>query len=245
MMMYSTLERIFDDINPSLFENVDFTDADFCSKIFNALDDAWKPEGYSDEAVLLDEYEKAFVFTGVPNPFFEKIDVVVKKLERLGSKPNEKQTLKKASDAIQMFAMKDSASEADKTWGSWLQTYNQLERMAVRPITFDSLKQAASIHYDDYIRMKGNEMLRKTPQDLVQFNATSVLQSEGCRAQHDGGSANFNRGGDNDDADGGGRGGGRYEGRGRSYDRERRGGRRWGSADDRGDNKRGRYGGSG
>ncbi len=54
MMMYSTLEWIFDEINPSLFEAVDFTDSDFCTKIFAELDLLWKPEGCADEAALLD-----------------------------------------------------------------------------------------------------------------------------------------------------------------------------------------------
>mmetsp|Transcript_16839 Transcript_16839/g.40657 ORF Transcript_16839/g.40657 Transcript_16839/m.40657 type:complete len:227 (-) Transcript_16839:5524-6204(-) len=159
MMMYLTLEAIFDDINPSLFEGVDFNQPNFATNIFIALDDIWKPEGYSDEAVLLDEYEQAFKFSGIPNPFFERISVIVKKLDKLGSKPNEKQTLKKTSDAITAFAMRSDASEADKTWGGWLQTFHQMERMAVRPITFDALRQAATIYYNEYVRMKGNEKL--------------------------------------------------------------------------------------
>eukprot|EP00961_Rhodomonas_salina_P100497 1351531-Rhodomonas_salina.1 len=112
MMMYSTLEAIFDDINPSLFEGVDFNQPNFATNIFIALDDIWKPEGYSDEAVLLDESLRARF---------------------------QKQMLKKTSDAITAFAMCSDASEADKTWGCWLQTFHQMERMAVRPITFDSL----------------------------------------------------------------------------------------------------------
>ena len=100
MMMYSTLERIFDEINPSLFEAVDFSQADFCSQIFQELDKIWKPEGYADEAALLDEYERSFRFTGQPNPFFERITTVVKKLDALGNKPNDRRTPKRTTDAI-------------------------------------------------------------------------------------------------------------------------------------------------
>eukprot|EP00961_Rhodomonas_salina_P087567 1177691-Rhodomonas_salina.1 len=62
-----------------------------------------------------------------------------------------------------------------------------MEWMAVRPITFNALRQAATIYYDKYVRMKGNEKLQSTQQDFVQFNSKSSLQTpgqDGCRAQY-------------------------------------------------------------